>query len=192
MIKKNLEISFTPPPPQKECFSILSFNIQGIGATFDELKIFIEEICEKYNFEFSAICLQECLIMCINDTFKEAHTKTLNSFSTWEGQVVKVNEGGLKNKIRHYQYISAPKNRIDNFREFTEEITPILALMEKDNSECIIACDYNIDLLKLNEKEVYGEFFDNLTENGFYLKITLSTRFSKKKHAILINNFYYK
>ncbi len=64
--------------------------------------------------------------------------------------------------------------------------------MEKDNSECIIACDYNIDLLKLNEKEVYGEFFDNLTENGFYLKITLSTRFSKKKHGILINNFYYK
>ncbi len=51
--------------------------------------------------------------------------------------------------------------------------------MEKDNSECIIAGDFNTDLLKLNDKEVYREFFDNLTENGFYPKITIPTRFSK-------------
>ncbi len=36
------------------------YNIQSIGSKFDELKIFIEDIREKYNFEFNAICLQEC------------------------------------------------------------------------------------------------------------------------------------
>ncbi len=46
------------------------------------------------------------LIIYINDTFKGAHTKTQNTFLTWEGQVVKVNEGGLKKK--NYQYISTP------------------------------------------------------------------------------------
>ncbi len=42
------------------CFNILNSNIQGIEAKFDELKIFIEEIQEEYDFEFKAICLQEC------------------------------------------------------------------------------------------------------------------------------------
>ncbi len=31
-------------------FSILGTNIQGIGVKFDELRIFIEDIREKYNF----------------------------------------------------------------------------------------------------------------------------------------------
>ncbi len=70
MIKKNLEILFTPP---KKCFSILSSNIQGIGAKFDELKTFVEEIREKYNFEFSAIYLQEC-------QFKETDKTILSKF----------------------------------------------------------------------------------------------------------------
>ncbi len=43
-----------------KCFSILGTNIQGIGAKFNELRIFIEKIREKYNFRFSVICLQEC------------------------------------------------------------------------------------------------------------------------------------
>ncbi len=56
--------------------------------------------------------------------------------------------------------------------------------MKKDNSDCVIAGDFNIDLLNFNEKEVYGKFFVNLTENGFYPKITFPTRFSKKTMAL--------
>ncbi len=40
--------------PQK-CFSILSSNIHGIRAKFYELKISVEDIREKYNFEFSTM-----------------------------------------------------------------------------------------------------------------------------------------
>ncbi len=57
----------------KKCSSILCSNINGIGAKFDELKIFVEEIHEKYNFEFSAICLQEC-------QFKETDKTILSKY----------------------------------------------------------------------------------------------------------------
>ncbi len=40
--------------------------------------------------------------------------------------------------------------------------------MDKENSECIVAGDYNIDLLKINEKKLFSEFFDTLTDNTFY------------------------
>ena len=41
-------------------FSILSMNIQSINSKFEELLTTIKFFDEKYNFKFSAICLQEC------------------------------------------------------------------------------------------------------------------------------------
>ncbi len=46
-------------------------------------------------------------------------------------------------------------------------------------------------LLKLNERQVFEDFFDTLTENSFYPKITLPTRFSNK-HGMLIDNLFRK
>ncbi len=63
--------------------------------------------------------------------------------------------------------------------------------MENENSECFITGDFNIDLLKLNEKEVFRDLFDSLTENSFYPKITLPTIFSNK-HGTLIDNLFCK
>ncbi len=45
-------------------------NIQGIAAKFHELWIFIEDMREKYNFEFNVNCLQEC-------QFKNSKKKTI-------------------------------------------------------------------------------------------------------------------
>ncbi len=44
----------------KNCFNMLSSNIQCLNSKFNELKIFIEELRETHNFEFSLLCLQEC------------------------------------------------------------------------------------------------------------------------------------
>ncbi len=48
------------------------------------------------------------------------------------------------------------------------------------NAEAIITGDTNLDLLKINERQVFGALFDTLTESSFYLKITLPTRCSNK------------
>ena len=195
--------------PQK-CFSILSSNIQGISAKFDELKIFIEEIHEKFNFEFSAICLQECqvkendlnllsnytlnnyhmfpqgyprkpcstkggLIVYINEAFKGTQIKSLNTFSTWEGQIIKVSDGALQRPINIVNVYRAPKVKNDDYYQFIQELNPLLPSLENENSECIISGDFNIDLLKIHDKVAFSEFFDLMTENSFYPKITLPT-----------------
>ncbi len=59
------------------------------------------------------------------------------------------------------------------------------------NTECIITGDFNIDLLQINEKEIFSEFFDTLTDSSFYPKITLPTRYSNK-HGTLIHNIFCK
>ncbi len=35
----------------------------------------------------------------------------------------------------------------------------------------IIAGDFNIDLLKINDKNTFSEYFDMLTNNSFYPKL---------------------
>ena len=71
---------------------------------------------------------------------------------------------------------------------FIEELTPTLDKLNKRKTEVVIAGDYNIDLLKINEKAILSEYFDMLTTNNFIPKITLPTRISSRS-ATLIDNF---
>ncbi len=67
----------------------------------------------------------------------------------------------------------------------------LLGSLESNNNEAILAGDINIDLLKLNNKQVFSEYFDMLTCKSFYRKITLPTRLSNNS-ATLIDNFLCK
>jgi hypothetical protein len=62
-----------------------------------------------------------------------------------------------------------------------------LAKLEKNNKDVILAGDFNIDLLKINEKNIISEYFDMLTSNSFYPKITVPTRLTNN-HGTLIDN----
>ena len=55
----------------------------------------------------------------------------------------------------------------------------------------IIGGDFNIDLLKINEKPIFNEYFHLLISHGFIPKITLPTRLSEKS-GTLIDNFLCK
>ena len=55
----------------------------------------------------------------------------------------------------------------------------------------MIAGEINIDLLKINERNVFNEYFDSMISHGFSPCITLPTRFSKRS-ATLIYNFLLK
>ena len=57
--------------------------------------------------------------------------------------------------------------------------------LEICNSEVVIARDYNINMLKVNEIELFNEFFDTLSPPSFYPKITLPTRFSNYKDTLI-------
>ena len=68
---------------------------------------------------------------------------------------------------------------------FIDELSPIIQTLSSDNSETILVGDFNIDLLKINEKNTYGEYLDLFHTNGFYPKITLPIRFSSRSCSLI-------
>lgn len=204
----------------KNQFSILSTNIQSINAKIDELRIFVEKL-KKINYEFSAICVQESwlaekddtsqiqlegyqcipqgkscsskggLIIYLSNTFEYTHKLKLTKYKTWEGQVINVNGKHLSKPINIGNIYRPPKDILENYNEFINEFSPILNILESNNTDAIVTGDFNIDLLKINKKHVFSDYFDMLTSHSFYPKITLPTRLSNK-HGTLIDNFFCK
>ncbi len=75
------------------------------------------------------------------------------------------------------------------YNQFIEEFAPILVNLEKNNKDVILAGDFNIDLLKINNQNIISEYFDMLTSNSFYPKITTQLT---NTHGTLIDNFLCK
>ncbi len=100
-------------------FSVFSTNIQSIRAKFNEFKFFIK-ILKQNMFEFNVICIQETwlsdnddtscfkiegynlipqgkscsqkggLLIYLQDRFVNDYNYKLNTYSTWEGQIIQV------------------------------------------------------------------------------------------------------
>ncbi len=205
----------------KIIFSIFSTNIQSIRVTFDEFKLCIE-ILEQNMFEFSAICIQETwlsenndtscfklegynlipqgkycsqkggLLIYLQDKFEYDYKYKLNTYSTWEGQIIRVKKGDRLNKTVNIANIYKKHNDINEcYKELIDELMPLLGSLKSNNNEAILAGNFNIDLLKLNNKMFLGKFFDMLTSKRFYPKITLPLKLSNNS-ATLIDNFLYK
>ena len=70
---------------------------------------------------------------------------------------------------------------------FFSEFTPIISSFDKTKSDVIIADDFNISLLKINENEVFGEviFFYMLISYSFYPHFTLATRVSNNNGTLI-------
>ncbi len=70
-------------------------------------------------------------------------------YNTCEDQVIPITKGGLVKPGT-----LSPMDLNGKHREFTHEITPILKQFEKINADAIIAGDFNVDLIKVNDREV--------------------------------------
>ena len=81
-------------------------------------------------------------------------------------------------------------NSIENIETFVNESSPILEALSNYKANIIVTGDFNIDLLKLNNKPVYCDFFDTIISYGFQPAINLPTRFSKTSCSIIDNLFY--
>ena len=65
----------------------------------------------------------------------------------------------------------------------------ILKKLKNERSAVIIGGDFNINLLRLNEREKFQEFYDMFVTDNLYPEITLPTRFSKN-NATLIDQIF--
>ena len=194
----------------------MSLNIQCLKAKFNQLQIYVDML-NRSNISFDIICIQETWLSDGSDTsmleldgysiltqspsssthgglamyikqdikYKELTNETSPS-NIWEGQFVQIHFNEAKLTIGNVY--RPPRDVVENYKTFTTEFQNCI---EKLNGEALIAGDFNIDLLKIGEKAVIGEYFDTIISSGYIPKITLPTRLSKNR-GTLIDNFLSK
>ena len=201
------------------CFTILSTNIQSINSKFDELEAFVyylstinfkfsiiclQESCISENDDLSQIQLngyvcipqgKSCstkggLIIYVEQSFDYELTMSINTAKNWEGQIVQITGGGLSQSITIGNIYRPPRPSHDNYKEFIAELSTVIStLKECGKKNIILAGDYNINILKVNEQDFCSTFFDTLTSFSLFPLITLPTRFSRH-NGTLIDNFF--
>ena len=88
--------------------------------------------------------------MHINNCFNYKRIMTLNQFDHWEGQFVNITGGGLSKDVIIGNIYRPPRDLNENYMQFLNEFTSIFSLIDKTNSDIIIAGDFSINLLKIN------------------------------------------
>ena len=198
-----------------KCFSILSTNIQSITAKCNELEAFVED-----NLKFSVICLQETclsdnddmrfllsgydclsqgrhcsgkggLIIYVDTKYTTEIKLNINMHESWEGLIVRIKGGGLAKTLTLGNIYRPPRSSNYDLNAFTDEFSHIISSLENNNNHLILAGDFNINLLKLNENELYSNLVDTLISHSLYPLITLSTRFTRIT-VTLIEKLFYK
>ena len=182
--------------------SILSLNSQSLSAKFDDFQIVIEQL--NTNNAVSVICLQETWLSSESSTslydlpnyqlisrgkYCSNHggliTYVHNDYN-WEPLNVKDQTTGWKNL-----FLKIPNETVYDLQIFNDEFVDALEILQSKRLQTYLCGDYNIDLLKIFQKNQYNIFFENLITAGFQPKISLPTRLTDHS-ATLIENIFCK
>ena len=132
------------------------------------------------------IYLRDCYTFCTRDLYKTS--------KVWEGLFIDVTQKyntELPNKISIANIYRPPRDNNSNLSidNFLAPFSEIFSILTRENSTLITGGDFNINLLQLNEREKYQEYFDLFVSNGSIPQITMPTRFAKKS-ATLIDHIF--
>ena len=109
------------------------------------------------------------LLIYLHKHYKYTHLVGETS-NIWEGQFIRVTDEETNTHVTIGNIYRPPRDVNENYQQFTEEFTRQLAKFQKSKGEVIIAGDYNIDLLKINNKPKITEYFDSILEHSFFPK----------------------
>ena len=133
----------------------------------------------------------------LKDTLKFKILPIEGNPDIWDGLFLEIllnchdNNIGLNRKLILGNIYRPPRDNIENYSTFTDEIQEILAQWSNSNTNVILTGDFNINLLKINEKEYVNNFLETLISSGMIPKITLPTRLTDHG-GTLIDNFFVK
>ena len=110
----------------------------------------------------------------------------------WEGLFIEITGDNLKRKITLGNVYRPPRfnNRNETIQKFTNEIKPVLDNIGKNNSDILITGDFNINLLKILERDKFQEYLDLFMSQGLFPQITMPTRFARKSCSLIDQTFY--
>ena len=147
----------------------------------------------KKPLDLPASCSKHGGLICyVHESLQAEIVKVSEKSQLFEGIVIEISGRGI-NPTLIANFYRPPRFNNNNrtIEEFTREISPMIKELSESSKNAILAADFNIDLLKVNEKERYAIFLDLMLEYGFFPKISLPTRFAKRS-ASLLDQIYVK
>ena len=114
----------------------------------------------------------------------------------WDGLFVEVilnnsENGNSRKKVIVGNIYRPPRNTVDNYEIFCNEIEMVLSTHLNAYKEVVLTGDFNFDLLKINSSAHINNYFETMITNGYIPKIVLPTRITSTT-ATLIDNSYVK
>ena len=118
-----------------------------------------------------------------NDIHYEVINVHESPSNIWEGLFIKIHLSENTNLVLGNIY-RPPKDNIENYQCFIEEFENITKSFDNN---LIICGDFNIDLLRFNERNIINDYLESVLSNGLIPKITYPTRLTENS-ATLIDN----
>lgn len=201
-------------------FTVLSLNIQSLNAKFNELCIFLSNlnhcgfffsaICLqetwitdlKHGYDLlslpnyhtiplkASVSSHGGLVTYLHKDFNYKKRELYSTSAFWEGQFIDISSSFLKHKITLGNIYRPPRDNLEHIQIFLDNINPIFEQISNENSEIVLAGDFNLDLLNVNNKQIISAYFDLFLSYNFIPSITLPTRIHNS--ATLIDNIFCK
>ena len=131
------------------------------------------------------------LIIFLADSYSYLIKSIHRGSQLWDALFIEVTGESLRDKIVIGNLYRPPRfnNNNETIKQFCQELAPIISSISKSSSHVIIAGDFNIDLLHINERSEFQKYFDLFVTHGFFPKITVPTRCSKSSSSLIDQMF---
>ena len=181
---------------KKDAFKFSVINIQETWvrneANGDAPDVSMYKLPGYKTFALGASCSSKGGLFCyVADSINACTRLTIDSSDIWEGIFIDLDFDTTSLILGNVYRPPRSNNNNQSIERFVTEFKPVLENISKANKNIVLSGDFNIDLLKLKEREKYSEFFDIMLSMGFLPKITFPTRFAKKS-ASLIDQIFIK
>ena len=190
----------------KNNISVLSWNIQSLNSKFNEFTGLIQ-LLEDKSLHFDVICLQESwlseednynlfkidnyscykkdiendcsshggLVIYVRNEIHVNKTEIIHDKRTYEGIAITIKTVENK-KVKIINIYRPPR---ETFDEFINNFVPTISDQIKNTNEVIVAGDFNLNLLNLNNRKIYIHF-DHMLNLQLIPKFTFPTHFLDK------------
>ena len=127
------------------------------------------------------------LMIYLNVNYNYEIRNLYTNSNIWEGLFIDINGGNLCRTFtigNIYRHPHDNNNNV-NIHQFISELSPIIAILQSENTYAAIVGDFNINLLQISEREKFGDFFDLMCTNNFFPKISFPTRFARHSCSLI-------
>ena len=127
------------------------------------------------------------LIIYLREHFTYSIRKLYKDSKHWEGLFIDITSENLPRKITLANIYRPPRDNYSNssIDNFLSPISEIINVTKNENSTLLWSGDFNINLLQIETRGKFQEYFDLFTSNGLFPQIMLPTRLSKKRGTLI-------